>query len=184
MINFSLLNVQFRVNLIWAIFYVFVFLAYNAQAQRKYGNEWINYGQSYYKIKVVQNGIYRVSYNDLQNGGVNVSSVDPTHLQLFFRGVEVPAYKSSGSKKSFGTQDYFEFYGQGNDGALDSMLYLKPADDINKSYSMYTDTAAYFLTIGPGISTERYSISQKVYGNQPQPYFNGEEDMYLRNTYY
>jgi len=107
-------------------------------AQRPYGNEWINYSQVYYKLKVVQAGIYRVTYTDLQSAGMNMSALNPDNLQMFFRGKQTPIYVSSGSGTSFGAKDYIEFYGQGNDGALDSVLYLNPKDDINKSYSMYT----------------------------------------------
>ena len=153
-------------------------------AQRKYGNEWINYNQTYYKIKVVQNGIYRLSYSDLRNAGLNVDTLNPTHLQLFFRGAETAIYLSSGSKTSFGSGDYIEFYGQGNDGALDSVLYLNPADDINKSYSMYTDTAAYFLTIGSSVSNLRYAVSNKTYGGNPALTYVCEQDMYLHDAYY
>jgi len=154
------------------------------QAQRKYGNEWINYSQTYYKIKVVQNGIYRLGYSDLQNAGINVSTLDPTHLQMFFRGAETAIYLSSGSKTSFNPGDYIEFYGQGNDGALDSVLYLNPADDINKSYSMYTDTAAYFLTVGNNASMKRYALSNKNYSNNPEPYYLCEKDLNLHDSYY
>src|SRR6185437_8645173 len=156
----------------------------NAQAQRKYGNEWINYSQAYYKVKVVQNGIYRISYSDLQNAGMSVSSLDPTHLQMFFRGSEIPVYVSSGAKTNFGAGDYIEFYGQKNDGALDSVLYLNPKNDINKSYSMYTDTAAYFLTVGPAASSFRYTFTDKNYGGNPQSFYTCERDTYPHTNYY
>ena len=164
---------------------VFCFsLQNNVHAQRKYGNEWISYSQAYYKLKVVQNGIYRVSYNDLQNAGMSVSSLDPTHLQMFFRGAEIRIYVSSGAKTIFGANDYIEFYGQGNDGALDSVLYLNPKDDINKSYSMYTDTAAYFLTIGGTPSKMRYTFTDKKYSGNPQLLYTCERDTSPHGYFY
>jgi hypothetical protein len=168
--------------ILFAIFLNFILLQ-NTFAQRKPGNEWINYTQTYYKFKVVQNGIYRLGYADLQNAGMPVSSINPNNLQLFYRGVEVPIYVSSGSKSNFGASDYIEFYGQGNDGALDSVLYLNPADDINKSYSMYTDTSAYFLTIGSTASTARYITSLKTYGNTPVSNFQGEAAVNIHQAY-
>jgi hypothetical protein len=156
----------------------------NVSAQRKPGNEWINYSQTYYRVKVVQNGIYRLSYNDLQGAGMNVTSLNPTHLQMFFRGSEIPIYVSSGGKSSFSASDYIEFYGQGNDGALDSVLFLNPADDINKSFSMFTDTAAYFLTESPVVSTMRYAVSNKIYANVPAGNYLNPAAMYLHLGYW
>jgi len=157
-----------------------LFLHTNLSAQRKPGNEWINYSLIYYKINVVQNGIYRVKYSDLKKSGLNVTAQAPSHFKLYFRGAEVPIYTSPG----IDTSDYFEFYGQGNDGALDSVLFIDPKDDINKSYSMFTDTAAYFLTIDPNSpSTARYSVSSKTYGNNPQSTYISEVSNYIHTTY-
>jgi len=38
--------------------------------QLQFGNEWINYSQEYYKIKITQEGIYRISYSTLVNSGL------------------------------------------------------------------------------------------------------------------
>ena len=54
-----------------------------------YGNEWINFNQDYYKIMVPDNGLYRITYDDLNNAGFPVDSVDPRLLQMFRRGQQV-----------------------------------------------------------------------------------------------
>ena len=58
----------------------FVFIVSKAQP---YGNEWINYGQKYYKIKVAQNGIYRVDSLTLALAGIDLTTVDARNFQLF-----------------------------------------------------------------------------------------------------
>jgi len=49
-----------------------------------FGNEWINYSQFYYKIKVGQNGIYRIDSAALAKAGIPVNSIDNRNYQLFF----------------------------------------------------------------------------------------------------
>ena len=53
-----------------------------------YGNEWIDYNQSYFKIKVVEDGMYQLSYSDLNAAGVfNGTSIPQgQNLQLIKNG--------------------------------------------------------------------------------------------------
>ena len=46
------------------------------------------FNQQYYKIPVAKDGIYRLTYTDLQNAGFPVGSIDPRRIQIFHRGVE------------------------------------------------------------------------------------------------
>jgi hypothetical protein len=119
-----------------------------AQGRTTFGNEWINYAQPYYKIQVAQNGIYRLSHDYLTQAGI--SGVDPRTFQLFRRGKEVAIHVSGEADGQFGPADFIEFYGEKNDGKLDVELYKDPAHQIHRLYSLYTDTAAYFLTWGAG----------------------------------
>ena len=54
----------------------------------QYANSWINFSQQYYRVPVARDGIYRLTYNDLQTANVPVGSIDPRFIQLFHRGVE------------------------------------------------------------------------------------------------
>ena len=38
-------------------------------SRQNFGNEWIDYNQEYYKISIIQDGIYRLTYDDLNNAG-------------------------------------------------------------------------------------------------------------------
>ncbi|MBF9237765.1 hypothetical protein I2I05_10200 [Hymenobacter sp. BT683] len=108
-----------------------------------YGNEWIVPSQQYYKVRVAQDGIYRMNQQYLTLAGLG--NIDPSRLQLWRRGREVAMYQA-GTSNVFDSNTYFEFYGQRNDGQLDRDLYKNPADQPHKLYSFYNDTAAYFLT--------------------------------------
>ncbi len=110
-------------------------------------NEWINLSQAYYKIPVAKTGIYRITYNDLQNAGVPLG--DPRLIQVFHRGVEQAIlfkHDQVPADSKFDPTEYFEFYGEKNDGTLDADLYKPSSSQPHAYYNLYSDTAAYFLT--------------------------------------
>ncbi|MBP7184471.1 MAG: hypothetical protein KBA06_03105, partial [Saprospiraceae bacterium] len=62
-----------------------------------YGNEWINYSQQYYKIKVDKDGIYRISGETLAQAQIPIASIPSNQWQLFKNGKEVPIFVSTSS---------------------------------------------------------------------------------------
>ncbi len=108
------------------------------------GNEWIDYNKSYYRIRVIDDGIYRLDASELATAGVPVNNIAVNKYQLFRRGLEVAI--SVRDDNNDGRLDYLEFYGQRNDGAADKELYVSPDAQPHDYYSLFTDSAAYFLT--------------------------------------
>ena len=124
---------------------------------QQFGNEWIVPSQTYFKIWVHEDGIYRVSYNELQAAGFPVASINPQNFQLWFRGEQRAIRIEGEADGSFDPSDYIEFYGQQNDGTLDVELYTRdPADQIHPEYNLYADQTAYFLTYVTGVNGERF----------------------------
>ncbi len=115
-------------------------------AQQRYGNEWIDFNQIYYKISVNETGMYRVNYADLSQAGVPVSSVDPRTFQLWRNGVQQAISVGGQTDGVFNTIDYIDFYGEKNDGSQETELYKEGVEPLNPYFSIYTDTSAYFLT--------------------------------------
>lgn len=152
--NFMTTYILYRKNtsaVFKGIFLLFFFITAhsNLYAQRPFGNEWIHYGlQDYWKIKVGQDGFYRLSYSDLKAAGIDVDGQEPNFYQLFYRGQQIPIYVHGESDSVFNATDFIQFYGRKNDGAQDSLLYANPADQSHPYYSTYTDTSVYFLTWG------------------------------------
>ncbi len=109
-----------------------------------YGNEWIDENKDYYRIRVLENGIYRVPASELSQAGLPVSTIAVNRYQLFRRGVEqaIIAQDNNGD----GRVDYIEFYGETNDGASDTDLYVSPDAQPHQYYNLFADSAAYFLT--------------------------------------
>lgn len=129
---------------IYLLFLLLVFCkTFKAQP---YNNNWINYSQSYYTIKIAENGVYRIDSLTLSNSGVPVASIDPRNFQIIGRGVEIPIHIEGEADGVFNGNDFIEFYAQKNDGWLDSVLYYGADNVPNPYYSLFTDTAVYYLT--------------------------------------
>ncbi|WP_048919713.1 putative type IX secretion system sortase PorU2 [Rufibacter radiotolerans] len=150
--------------------------------QVTYGNEWINYSQKYYKIKVPATGIYKLDQAYLQAAGI--TGVDPRNFQLYRRGEEVSIYVQGEGDGSLDAGDFIEFYGEKNDGALDRELYKDPnANHISTYYSLYTDTAAYFLTWSARPGKRMVMANQDAAGLTAEPW-HWQENILLDNFEY
>ena len=127
--------------------FVFLLAMYTANGQ-PYGNEWIKYNQDYYKIPVAENGIYQITYSELQNAGIPVGTggINPKYIQLIHRGKELAIDVSGEDDFQFDPDDYIEFFGQKNDGTLDALLYQPAESQPHPYYNLYSDTTYYFLT--------------------------------------
>ena len=132
-----------------------------------YGAEWIVPGQVYYKIKITEDGVYRLNYSALQTAGVPLNSPG-SQYQLFQQGKEVPLFVSTGASP-LQTNAYLEFVAQKNRGELDRFLFETPeSDQFNPRYSLVSDTAVYFLTIAKtGTPTLRYTNHLNDWNNLP-----------------
>lgn len=126
-----------------------------------YFNQWYRFNQNYIKLLVDQDGVYRVSENDLTAAGVNVAGLDPANIQVIYRGKEIPIRTVSNG----GQLDFFEFYGKKNDGHLDSLIYRSvappygydPEQQPTRYSSFFSDTSAYFVT-WDSVGTQRYDV--------------------------
>ena len=160
---------------------------FSVVGQTPYGNDWINTNQSYYKIKVSQKGIYRLNYAALNQQIPSLSTINPKNFQLFKNGKEVAIYVSGESDNTFDNTDYIEFYGEPNDGTLDKELYVSATAQPHNYYSLFTDTAAYFLTFSAttagkriqnfqapktGLTAENYIIQESL-GVYPEAFYQG-----------
>jgi hypothetical protein len=136
-------------NRLWtyrnALFAGLLFVANTVLAQ-PWGNEWIKPGQSYYKIKVAREGIFRLTQQQLLESGVPLASIDARRLQLFHRGVEQAIYLPGQEDGRLDASDYIEFYGQPADGKTDTELYVSEDAQPHTLYNLFSDSATYFLT--------------------------------------
>src|SRR5690606_14263903 len=84
------------------------------------GNEWINYNQFYFKLKVGRPGIYRSLFSVLQSCGMG--SIPGNQFAIYREGSEVLIYVSA--EGTLSDNDYIEFYGSAASGKMDTELYI------------------------------------------------------------
>ncbi|MBC2717235.1 MAG: PKD domain-containing protein [Desulfobacteraceae bacterium] len=63
------------------------------------------------KISVDTDGIYHISFSDLQHAGYNPDTIDPQTIMITNKGKEIPVYVYGEEDGSFDPIDYIEFYG-------------------------------------------------------------------------
>jgi len=152
--------------LIWTIAASTVFSQMNINDAVKYGHEWVDYDKTYYKIKLAEDGIYRVTGAELQEAGVTLSEISGDELQLYHFGEQVPIRVSTSGQ--LGDQDFIDFYGKKNRGELDRHIYEEPEiKQLNPDYSLVTDTSAYFLTWEVGNNNRFREVENDLSGNLP-----------------
>lgn len=143
---------NFKTTILTFISFLLITFSYG----QSYGNEWINFSQTYHKVKVFNNGIHRITKNNLEVSGVDVTRTNT--LQLFKNGVEQPIYVHTNN----GDVQYIEFYGEKNDGSFDAPLYNTPSDQLNPYYSLYSDTSVYFLTNGSSLGMRYDNVNSNL----------------------
>lgn len=110
-------------------------------------NSWINFNQTYIKLGVASDGVYRVGYNELQNLGIQTTTIDPRKFQIYLKGVQIPIYVSGEDDQNFNQGDFVEFVGVRNMGGKH-----REVNEFGKPYTeyldQYSDTTVYWLTWG------------------------------------
>ncbi|MFM7850469.1 MAG: hypothetical protein ACKO96_00800, partial [Flammeovirgaceae bacterium] len=182
-IGFCRSGKRFVVRSLW---FVTFFLMISVQTQAQATNHWINFNQQYFKIPISKDGIYRISYSDLQSANFPVNSVDPRLIQLFHRGVEQAIFVQGEADAVFNTNDYIEFFGKRNDGTLDKKLYQPASAQLNPYYNLYSDTTAYFLTYRLSLPAAKRMdfFYEGNTTNIPQSTQHNEERWLLAANYY
>lgn len=152
------------------------------QGAGSYNNEWINFNKTYYKIKVAKNGLYRIPYDLLVQYGISTNAPD---LKLYYQGQEVPLFTSSNAAMSSG--DFVEFYGQKNDGRFDTQLYKNPNWQPTSEYSLFSDTAVYYLTASSETGNLRHqNLANNLSGTLPDKelYYRHNETIIYPNAFF
>ncbi len=135
-----------------------------------------------FKILVDEEGIYKITYADLEDAEFPIASVNPSNLRLFNKGREVPLYLHGLADGTFDEKDYIEFWGQRNEKTLLERfpdIYADPFSDIN----------VYWLAAGnePGMKMSEESgrlLGGEKYVFQPYAYtetLHFEEDNHHEN---
>ncbi len=129
-----------------------------------YTDESVLNNGSWYRVCVDETGIFKLGYEDLEQLGINPSSVQKEHIRLFGNGSgmlpeanhvsvaddlkENAIYVSGDATGTFGPDDYILFYGR----SPDSWEWDDEEELFRHEKNLYTEKSCYFITVdnGPG----------------------------------
>ncbi len=148
-------------------------------------------GQNRYRLGVLADGLYKISYADLAAHMADIDSVDPRHFQVTSQGAAVNIYVTGEADGSFDPGDAIYFYGQKFYG--DRLAALTAAEDdlwrstfyesdkaINwtpqntaQMLEKYTDENVYWLLVGASDGDRMPAINADPTGNtqSAEPHF-------------
>ncbi|MBK7629819.1 MAG: T9SS type A sorting domain-containing protein [Ignavibacteriales bacterium] len=111
-------------------------------------DSWIDYSKIHYKLGVVRDGIYRITYYDLFSYGISPSSLNPKSIKIFRKGEQLPLYIKGEDDLSFDENDYIEFWCEKNYGPSDYKNIVNTGQDYINYMDRYSDTSMVWLTFG------------------------------------
>jgi len=123
---------------------------------------WIDFSKEYVKLGVIKDGIQRISFNDLQNYGLNPSAVTPKTFKLFVKGKQIPIFVKGESDNSFDEKDFVEFYAEKNYGSKNYSDIVPVGTDYLNYFDRYSDTSHIWLSWG-GDDGLRVNIDSTVF---------------------
>ncbi len=128
----------------------------------------------WYKIAVLQTGVFKIDYSFLKNMGMDVDNINPQNIKLFGNGGGMLPFLNSEARYDDLQENAIIFSGEG-DGTLDAQDYIlfygtnqtkwkfdSATAQFNHKINLYSDTTYYFLNVGsdPGKRiSQRASIS-------------------------
>jgi len=163
--------------------FIAIFILATCAANAQINNSWINYNRTYYKFKVGKSGLCRINQAQLVAAGLGNTPAE--YFQLWRNGEEVRIFTSVASGP-FSNSDYIEFWGKMNDGIPDKSLYRKAGFQLSDSFSIHSDTAAYFITVNAIAGNLRYTNAPNNAAANTltaEPYFMRKVNMVYKNQY-
>lgn len=152
---------------------------------------------NWYKIGVTQNGIHKITRDELSAMGVNVNSINPQNIRIYGNGGGMLPEENNKFRYSDPAEYAIQVKGE-NDGSFDQgdfiLFYAESSDswDYNQFYQNfshkihpYSDTNYYYVNtgVGPGKRIETYSSvtdePDYVITEFPDRRFHEQEDVNL-----
>ncbi len=109
---------------------------------------WFNPNKDYFKIYIKNKGLYRITYKELIESGVQMNDVPLDKLELYNNGQQVPLYVVDVNKNGiFDAGDYFEFVG------------FPPPATAYCSSNIYNNDNVYFFSTQADSAGLRYKVT-------------------------
>lgn len=145
-----------------------------SRTKNRYASSSVLAQGNWFKIGVAENGIYKLTYQMLEDLGMNPSQVNPAEIKIYGNGggmlpeknedfqkddlIENAIWISGGADGSFDPEDYILFYGQSPH--VWEYVPLKLAFEFHKH--RYSERNYYFITAGPGEGKRIESLAQST----------------------
>ncbi|MEX0967611.1 MAG: type IX secretion system sortase PorU [Bacteroidia bacterium] len=148
------------------------------QASNKKSNTSVLATGEWFKIGVSATGLFKVTFEDLVNLGMNTSGMDPRNIRVYGNGggmlpyrnsipriddlEEIPVRVEGESDSRFDPSDYILFFAEGPHlwEFVDSTL------SYNYQYNVFSDTAYYFITSSLGRGKRVPKVGPSPQGSQ------------------
>ena len=70
---------------------------------------------SFYKVAIEEAGIYRITWQDLVDAGIDPAALNPEQIKMFHKKKQIAIYVAGEEDGQFDANDYIEFYGKAID---------------------------------------------------------------------
>lgn len=133
------------------------------QLKSDFVSESVLSGGNWYKFAVSETGVYKITYNDLVDAGINPASINPQHIRLYGNGGGMLPERNSEFRHDdlienaimvvgeengvFNQNDYILFYGQ----SPHDWRYTPNSKIFDYVHNIYEDRNYYFLTTDRGM---------------------------------
>jgi len=133
---------------------------------------------TWYRFETPDEGIYKITRDELSSLGINADNVDPRDIQIFSSGglqlsetpgdyktfaeKEIPIYISGESDGKFDSGDFILFYGRN----VDFWRYDDNANQVIRNRHQYSKKNYYFITVGN--SGKRMDETPSLTSTNPQ----------------
>ncbi|MEW6686122.1 MAG: type IX secretion system sortase PorU [Candidatus Edwardsbacteria bacterium] len=142
----------------------------------------------WYKLCTKEEGIYKITYHDLKNAGIDPSQIDPRTIKIYNGGAQplpksltaprsdslrqIAIFVSGENDGSFDPSDYVLFYGVGLSGWARNQnlcLYLKSGEPVFLHRNPYTDFNIYWFCWGGANGLRMQALDGTPVGAQFYP---------------
>ncbi len=169
---------------------VLILVNFSGLQGQTFGNEWIQHSQKFVRFSVTEDGIYKIPFETLETGfsqvGISLQTFNPKGLKIYGRGQELAIYVKGEEKGYLEAGDFIEVYCKRNDGWLDAQLYSNPNFQANPYYSLFNDTASYYITWSVNLNGKRMAIenNSNFSSYNEAPYFMFTSAQNYNSSYY
>lgn len=119
------------------------------------------------KISLSEDGIYKITQQDIINAGIPISSANPNSIQMMHMGYDVSYRFNGDTDNQFEANEYVFFYGREFEGTKFDQQY----SDDNVYWLWFNGTPSIVPNIAHQTGNPIVTVGQNTYVHDPEAYF-------------